>query len=149
MITNFELFEGKQVGLLYHYTSYEGLIKILVTDKMESPIYGHVSFSRNKNLNFYNSVIKIIFDGDRMSDQFKIKPYLYQKNLNYKEEAEIRIKCDKDYSIKGIKKYIIGIDFLGENNVESLKEYKQKRVEGLLPNVVIRFKPMPKFKNYH
>jgi hypothetical protein len=130
MITNFKLFEGKQVGILYHWTDLQSLINILRDDKMLS-WRGYISFSRNKNLEFENKPCKIIFDGDKMSNHFKFKPHLYRKSRYYKDEAEERVKCNDYYSghkypkdlkfkndcIKNIKKYIIGIE-LDSNKYE-------------------------------
>lgn len=123
MLTNFEIFESKQVGLLYHWTYMEALLKILKTDTMWSGM-NFISFSRNKNLNFNNRPVRITFDGTQMSNKFRFQPHLYMRDLNFKEEAEERIECT-DFSepkseynkqsrgwediIKGVKKYIVDI----------------------------------------
>jgi hypothetical protein len=151
MITEFKLFEGKQIGILYHYTEFPALEKILRTDKMTSPIYGYISFSRNSHLNFYNSAIKIIFDGDKMSEKFKIVPHLYKGDVNYKEEAEMRIKCKRDDSsengsISGIKKYIIGIEIFTQKEYDNDIENRLKIIDELLPNVKVTIKPFPTYR---
>ena len=138
MLTKFKLFERKQVGLLYHWTYLDALEKILKTDKMWSAM-NYISFSRNKNLNFHDRPVKITFDGDKMSDEFKFEPHLYMKDVNYKEESEERIECD-EYSetketgwedmISGVKKYIIDIEvsfgeFIFEKDYDIEKEFKK------------------------
>ena len=127
MITDYKIFESKQVGILYHWTDMESFKNILMDDKMCS-WRGYISFSRNKNLNFGNLGCKIIFDGNKMSNHFKFEPHLYDKSNHFKLEAEERIKCNqkeenvksnpyqppdarpKFNCIKGIKKYIIGLE---------------------------------------
>jgi hypothetical protein len=142
MITKFELFEGKQVGILYHWTDdLDTLEKILSEDKMWSS-YGYISFSRNKNLNYLHRAVKITFDGDNMSNHFKLEPHLFNKQTKYKKEAEERIMCTHKYSdgrfITGIKKYItdITVIFNPYNTYDEMVS-KVNELQPLIPNVKI------------
>jgi hypothetical protein len=126
------IYEGKQVGLLYHFTNNESLNKILDENKMigsfmyeenGKDIYG-VSTTRNKNLNydFKKNNIRITLDGDKLSNNYKIKPkdYWYrQYNIPFNpqtvDEDEETILTPKGY-IYNIKNYIISIDNIKNQN---------------------------------
>ena len=122
--------EYKSVGPLYHYTTTKGLEAILKQDKMISKQYDFISFTRNPALKFYDRNIRIVFNGDAMSNKFHIEPYLYDEDKDplfqsgfgdepgeprmtyaerrklYGDEREERSKAPLD----GIKKYIARID---------------------------------------
>jgi hypothetical protein len=159
MITNYKIFEAKQIGLLYHWTDFVSLINIIKNNSMGS-WRGYVSFSRNTNLNYNNLPIKIIFDGDKMSNHFRFEPHLYLGDRNFKRECEERIKCtsfddsivdnpiknkfiytNKFNSIKNIKKYIIGIEIdcykTRLTNAE-IKKYidEIKKYINITPNII-------------
>jgi len=158
MITDFKIFEGKQVGIIYHLTdNLYNLKRMLKDDEMKSK-YGYISFSRNKNFSYRSRTIKIIFDGNQMSNRFKFEPYSYSKNV-YTDESEERIICNRKNieqredemvgkqsvnsgyhfdMIKGIKKYIIGIEII---KIYYNDEYNKKSIEEiqeLIPNVKIK-----------
>jgi hypothetical protein len=93
--------EGKQVGMLYHYTSEDGLKSILETNRInvsEEYYLGKelyfISFTRNKN--FHKKEMKwqvktdyrITLDGDKLSDKYKIKPFAYTPGWNYEDNWE-------------------------------------------------------------
>ena len=93
--------EGKQVGMLYHYTSKDGLKSILETNRInvsEEHYLGKelyfISFTRNKN--FHKKEMKwqvktdyrITLDGDKLSDKYKIKPFAYTPGWNYEDNWE-------------------------------------------------------------
>lgn len=81
--------EAKQVGILYHYTSVAQAIGILRDNALignpSKDVEGNpstVSFTRNQN--YHNTVefkptggsARLAFDGDRMSNQFKLSPVM-------------------------------------------------------------------------
>mgnify|MGYP001160695382 CR=1 FL=1 len=158
MITEFQIFESKQVGILYHLTdNLYNLKNILEDDEMKSR-YDYISFSRNKNFNFRYRLIKIIFNGNQMSNNFKFQPYSYGGgNKMYNDEYEERIFCNKKSQqqkederagrnkhfdcIKGIKKYIIGIeinkDYL-DDDVFNKKFHLLKEIQESIPNIKIK-----------
>lgn len=75
--------EAKQVGVLYHWTSGEGMVSILKDNGFrrspENPGPRGVSFSRDKRLNFATGgeAIRwvIVVDGDAVSEHYKVSPY--------------------------------------------------------------------------
>jgi len=106
---------AKQVGTLYHLTNIDGLKHILDKNILEALNYAYiVSFTRNKMLNFYTgdkggTLFKLIVDGDKLSNIYKIQPYQYWSDTGVKlEEFEEAVKGP----IKNISKYITGIIFL-------------------------------------
>lgn len=79
-----ELTERKNVGVIYHFTSYEGMIAI-INDNMKlknmfgevNDKYRYISFTRDKRLvsdTIYNDV-RITVDGTKLSDKYQIRPY--------------------------------------------------------------------------
>jgi hypothetical protein len=96
-----DLNEGKQVGILYHYTSADGLKGILSSNsiKASEEIYMgqnlyYVSFTRNKNFhkkgsNFgVKTEYRITLDGDKLSNRYKIIPFAYKPGYDYTENWE-------------------------------------------------------------
>ena len=93
--------EAKQVGILYHYTSEDGLKNILESNQLKSSeeyymgneLY-FISFTRNKN--FHKKGMKwqvktdyrITLDGDKLSNRYKIKPFAYIPGWNYENSWE-------------------------------------------------------------
>ncbi len=119
------LSEGKQSGLLYHFTNSTSLKKILEENILVgSFMYEHngvelygVSTTRNKNLNYdkQRNNIRITLDGDSLSNKYKIQPrdywnreYDVPNNPQTIDEDEEVILTPKG-KIDNIKKYIISI----------------------------------------
>jgi hypothetical protein len=115
-----ELFEGKSVGLLYHYTNPESLISILNDNILKTGNYGWNYFTRNKNYHLKKDLvrdeaIRITIDGNKLSYLNKIEPYSSwvardmgrhkEKNISKYDEFE-----ERSGNIKNIKNYIISID---------------------------------------
>lgn len=125
--------EGKQVGLLYHYTNIKNLKKIITSNKLEGP----VSFTRfKKSPSIYNFTFGeaiIVIDGDKLSDNYKIGPYhdlntissekKYSKNYEYEERV--------DKNIENLDKYITRIIFLGKNPF-TIRDYSDSKLKKLL-----------------
>jgi hypothetical protein len=93
--------EGKQVGILYHYTSADGLKGILSSNsiKASEEIYMgqnlyYISFTRNKNFHKKGSKFgvkteyRITLDGDKLSNKYKITPHAYKPGYDYTENWE-------------------------------------------------------------
>lgn len=101
--------EAKQVGIIYHFTSFDKMIRILEADMMKSE-YGYISFTRNYKLAYGSNNVRITFDGDKMSNKFKIAPFVFVKDRRrYGEEMEERIVKERIY---GVIKYIKQIDII-------------------------------------
>ena len=158
--------ESKQVGILYHYTTYTAAINILKSGRLKSnleganrgtltnPIYS-ISFTRDKT--FHQSTrhlqkplhCRFVFDGDKMSDKFKIQPYAQSNDFKKGTadfEAEETIQSNKPVEIP-INNYLIRIDvlvdlkepkksdydmdwdFYGKDYIEFFKVAKEKNIE--------------------
>ena len=76
--------EGKQVGVLYHFTEPTRLKSILGNKGLKS-FREYISFTRNFNLQkqsiyLKDSTIRLAFDGNKLSEKFKIEPFLDDVN---------------------------------------------------------------------
>jgi hypothetical protein len=93
--------EAKQVGLLYHYTSVDGLKNILQSNQLKSSEENYmgndlnfISFTRNKNFDKKGQKFnvktdyRITLDGDKLSNRYKIKPFAYIPGWSYKDNWE-------------------------------------------------------------
>jgi hypothetical protein len=134
------LLEAKQVGIIYHYTSYSRAIDIIKSGKLKSdeggplgklddPFYA-ISFTRDKNFHkesrFLTQVgsnipCRFTFDGNKMSSEFSIKPYAqkgFEKGSLTKAgkqnfEAEERIVSKKKFDVL-LSKYVTSFDIIIE-----------------------------------
>jgi hypothetical protein len=79
-----DLDEAKQVGTLYHWTSLKKLANIIKTNTISPSHSGHgeydwVSLTRSKDKNQFGIAetadCVIVLDGDKLSNNYKIKPY--------------------------------------------------------------------------
>ena len=132
--------EAKQVGIIYHYTTFEAGLKILKLNQMKSfeaadstrskPIYG-VSFTRDKRFHNKHNIgfdvssfgqrpqVRFTVDGDKLSNNYKIQPYAqiggsgrFEKQ-HEEFEAEERVVANKPFTIP-ILTYLKSIDILVE-----------------------------------
>jgi hypothetical protein len=97
--------EAKNMGAIYHFTSIEGLMGILESDKLKAGEFDYLSFTRNSRLNFQDFGVRLTFDGDRMSDKFHFEPYMY--------DGRVKLDADKRRMMFGeeriLKKEITGV----------------------------------------
>ena len=104
--------EAKQVGLLYHYTSVDGLKNILQSNQLKSSEENYmgndlnfISFTRNKNFDKKGQKFnvktdyRITLDGDKLSNRYKIKPFAYIPGWSYKDNWEYDWLEDEPESI--------------------------------------------------
>ena len=96
-----EITEGKQVGILYHYTSKAGLKSILDSNQLNASkehylgndLY-YISFTRNKNFHKkganwnVKTDYRITIDGNKLSNQYKIHPFAYVPGWDYRDNWE-------------------------------------------------------------
>lgn len=115
---------------LYHFTDYDSLISILESGLIE-PTYDKLSGSglsltRNKNLKWTDSIIRLTFDKNELTSRYKIKPihwfnmkHNWQGKDDYRKygsdkkpetgqnipanQYEERVLSEKDIPIKYIK----------------------------------------------
>ncbi len=126
MITDFKLFESKQAGILYHFTSIYSLYQML--SKKEPHIYSsftnYVSCTRNfdmmsDSLKLEKQCCRITLDGNKMSENLKIKPYL---DPNYPEREEREERVSTINTVIDLKKYCLRIDILKEPKINPIRK---------------------------
>jgi len=137
--------EGKQVGLLYHYTSEKGLESILQSNKLNASteLYqGHelyyVSFTRNKNFHKkganwnVKTDYRITIDGDKLSNKYKIQPFAYVPGWDYTENWEYdwlddESEADRRHFFDATGKYDEQEERIyfrnGNSSIEDIKKY--------------------------
>jgi len=118
------LIEGKQVGLLYHYTYLINAIQIIDENTMKiGQLHPSISFTRDKNFHkrsfLFNKEgrdIVFVLDGDKLSNNYKITPYSYfsgwtgnKKTAKGGGDGEDQSEEMIDQDIRNIKKYIVRI----------------------------------------
>ena len=104
-IKSWLIFEGKQVGKIYHVMTVEKFYNMLRYDRLGKP----TSFTRDKSYDYVigreqDYIYQIEVDGDRLSDNYKIIPR-YDGHGWVSDEAEEYVKDE----IKNIGKYIKSI----------------------------------------
>lgn len=134
--------EAKQVGTIYHYTTFEAGLKILQSNQLKSgeaadstkskPVFA-ISFTRDKRFHDNHKVgfdktswgskpqIRFTIDGNKLSNKYRINPYAQKSfwddnsfNKGTKGfEAEERIIGNKPFSVPVIP-YLKSIDILIE-----------------------------------
>jgi hypothetical protein len=144
--------EGKNIGLLYHFTSLSDAINIIELDRLYSTqnvwsmnpkdrsyarhkkYSSQISFTRDKLLyqdkpNGVSFGVRFVFDGNKLSNDFKIKAVKFSRLWSESEEAVFTIGSWNDreslkrHQIFNIKKYIVSIDLMPfdiyKNRIES------------------------------
>lgn len=137
--------EAKQVGPIYHFTSYKSLMRIIKDGyklkdyisanlpqvKASEKLYpSYVSFTRKKDL--YSETIyrqcRITVDGDKLSNYYKITPYADVARgfgRSSTDEAEERILVKPEGGYVDISKVIKAIDIMKpENTVDPETGYE-------------------------
>lgn len=136
--------EAKQVGTIYHFTTYDKSLSIILNQQMTSKEY--ISFTRNYDLKdaYSNDVnwgdVRITIDGNKLSNKYKIEPFLDTKNSikRNKGENEERI-IKKSINIKGMIKQIDILD--DERNKKSINDIEYIcKVLRIKCNIVDKFK---------
>ncbi len=139
------LIEAKQVGLLYHYTSKDGLKGILKDNKLrasEEYYLGEelyfVSFTRNKDFHkkAYKFNVKVDYritlDGDKLSNKYRIKPFAYIPGWNYEDNYDYDwLEDESEEDVRGFftstgnyDEYEERIMFKGEGSyIDNIKDY--------------------------
>ena len=142
MISLIELIlrEAKQVGPLFHFTSYSYALGIVKDNfrfdaKLSSEYTedeGYISFTRNKTLKsstIEQNQVRFKLDGDKLSTKYKITPYAdfysdYGRNQDGGDESEERINTAKHKWGIDFKNYLLSFDIVGyKGNDYSLGSY--------------------------
>jgi len=125
------LIESKQVGILYHYTTFEHLMDIIFDNELKGIYYNAVSFTRRNDLHKINwsisSIVRLVIDGDKLSNSYKIEPV---QRTSSRFEAEERVNS----SIKNIMNYLIEINLLGYTAEDFAEDMKQYNIENYYEN---------------
>jgi hypothetical protein len=129
--------ESKQVGVIYHYTTFENGLKILQSNQLKAdhtadstnakPVYS-ISFTRDKRFHDNHRIgftdssfgqtpqVRFTVDGNKLSNKYKVQPYsqggVFSKGRKG-FEAEERVISDKPFFIPIIH-YIKSVDVLIE-----------------------------------
>ena len=129
--------EAKQVGIIYHYTTFEAGLKILQSNQLKSgeaadstiakPVFA-ISFTRDKRFHDNHVVgfdessfgntpqLRFTIDGNKLSNRFSVQPYsqggVFDKGKK-SFEAEERVISDKPFTIP-VSDYLISVDVLLE-----------------------------------
>ena len=115
--------EAKQVGKIYHFTSYKYMDQIvsskfrLVTGWMKYGTHDKkefISFTRNKNmpgstLTTVPNEVRITIDGNSMSDKYKFEPFADSKG-GYGRNGEVGFDESEERLVVDTKKYPNGVD---------------------------------------
>jgi len=132
-----QLDESKQVGTIYHYTTFEAGLKILQSNQLKSseaadstksnPVFA-ISFTRDKRFHDNHVVgfeessfgntpqLRFTINGDKLSNRFSVQPYSQGGAFSKDRkgfEAEERVISDKTFTIP-LFDYLISIDVLFE-----------------------------------
>lgn len=81
--------ESKQVGIIYHFTDDESFWSIINDEGLKSSYFDFISFTRSfsnpkgSHLEYMN--VRFSFDGNKLSNKFKIEPY---SESGYNEQEE-------------------------------------------------------------
>jgi hypothetical protein len=144
-----KLYESKSVGIIYHYTNPEALLKIIEENILKTGQYGWNYFTRNKNYHLKKELvrdegIRITIDGNSLSNNNKITPYSSWVARDKSRHKEKDISKYDEYEerandIKNFTKYIISIEldpvkcwiyFLSENlDIYNIIKGKNKAID--------------------
>jgi hypothetical protein len=85
--------EAKQAGDLYHFTPVSYLKDILLTQYLYPNDENQISTSRRPNMSTQdfqdmktNSIARIMLDGDKISNKYKVRPFAFGANENDPED---------------------------------------------------------------
>jgi hypothetical protein len=130
-----EIIEGKQVGDLYHFTPLKNILKILNSQRLNPNDEGQISTSRRPNMDvevfsdeFPNrmdntSIARMVLDGDKISNKYKIRPFSYAgEDLG---EEQILVNHQYFYFFPYLKRIDIFLNNKKTNNkiIELLQQY--------------------------
>ena len=139
--------EGKQRGTLYHFTDEDGLNGIIDSGGLYSDFYSYISFTRSfappsvGHLEYM--YVRFAFDGDKLSNKYKIQPYSDNKFNSGGKEFEEIIKWPHKKLLKA-EFALKRIDILKRSEMkvfseEEIKEYKKIKLPIFFVN---KFKPV-------
>lgn len=144
MIKLLDLVEAKQVGTLYHFTKFKGILGILKTNSLKigddstfksGGNLGNISLTRDKNLSYWFLPYRITLDGDKLSDNYKVTPHSWSKGGKGGESEESINK-----TIKNLSEYIIDIHYILTNRDQPSNLEELDKVIEIYPNIKFIYK---------
>ncbi len=144
------IMERKQVGIIYHFTSFDGFVGMLAGNKLilKSIFYDYISFTRDYDLvtrsgEFESAEVRIAVYGDLLSDKYHIEPFnfydLHGERGWGQTESEERIHQESVI----VPNYMIAhVQFLWEK--EDLTEYEPEEWDTFLIDNKIPYYADPK-----
>jgi len=156
--------ENKQVGVLYHHTTIDNLLKILESDILKvSYNHGTISFTRDKNaIKTIASEypVRLEIDGDKLSNNYKIEPFQYDYSGTSLNGRKVRDEMEEQVfkDIKQLHKYIIVVNLYENQSEDEISDFSEnwweehfdidyeENFNGLYELLVSNFKDI-KFKN--
>jgi hypothetical protein len=146
-----ELQEAKQVGTIYHFTSLPNLINILKENHLRAgaKIRKYISFTRDKN--FYkasdirtrwgvDTEVRIVVDGDKLSNKYKIEPYNFfynRKKMDLYDKGEFEERIVSPV-INNLDQYVIAYEILYINAIGENSDYFELRDEAMNLNSKVK-----------
>jgi len=125
-----KIFEAKNYSKLYHILDFKKLKYVFENNHFKpyrAANGAYISFTRNKMMNSYlgdntTSFFKLELDGEKLSNNHKIKPFSYisATNVRFQEWEEI-VKTNKGGLITNIDKYVTKLIII-KSKIESLME---------------------------
>lgn len=144
------LIEAKQVGILYHYTPLSNLKNILATRHLFPNDEGQISTSVRANMGTRGfdlmkggSIARIMLDGDKISNRYRVRPFSFGGNEDNPEdlgEEQIIVNGNKFNFIPYLKRIDI---FLNK------KEKVNAKIIELLERANIPYKIYQKTPDSH
>ena len=92
--------EAKQVGVIYHFAGgLNDLLSILKMGGLFSYHWNYISFTRDYNLKDYENEswgpVRLAFNGDAMSNKYKIEPFHDESNLGISQRSKGRTEAEE------------------------------------------------------
>ena len=137
--------EGKQVGTIYHFTKQQSFLDMIDKDFELKSNFEYISFTRNHNMMNYEhnkntlsqdwqysggSGVRISIDGNKLSNKYKIEPYLDISNDVTRKHGENEERIQK--TTVSISCCIIQVDVIGS---EKAFEFIQNKLKEYNPNI--------------
>lgn len=111
--------EAKQVGILYHFTDLYAAESILEKGYIEVNAENAISLTRNYNFSGRGK-IRFVIDGNKLSNNFKIEPYLYKNDKAFRHnfgEYEERVYQNIPLT------YVLEVEGLDYKYIQDQAEY--------------------------
>lgn len=137
--------EAKQVGYIYHFTTLSNIEKIIKSNKIEKGKEGYVSLTRDFQLPNYNGyfnsgeyIVRITIDGNKLSENTKIKP-ISDKSFNDEREDGVAESINLKY-IKQIDILYTDTRVFSNTAINAVCEVIKNKYDKI--NLIKKFQPV-------